>query len=341
MSLDSSVHARLTTGVRRRIAVPTAATSVAVLALAFASVPAGAAQAVTAQVTAGTLHITGSHRDDRIALRLSALDANQLQVDVGDDRSADFTFDRSTFDAIDVEAGNGNDTVRIDDANGAFTTTEATRVDGGNGNDTFFGGAGAEVFVGGRGNDFDDGNGGADTAVLGSGDDTFVWDPGDGSDVVEGGRGTDSLVFNGSGGNEIMAATAAAGRVLFTRNLGTITMNLDGIEGIDINALGGTDSITVNDVTGTDLRALNVDLAGVLGGTRGDAAADTVTVKGTAGDDEITADAVGGTVAVDGLAATVRVSHADPELDSLKVDGNGGNDDITIDPAVGGLILTQ
>ena len=96
--------------------------------------------------------------------------------------------------------------------------------------------------------------------------------PGDGSDVVEGGTGSDNIVFNGSGGNEIMAATANFGRVSFTRNLGSIVMDLNGVEAIDVNALGGTDSITVNDIAGTDLRRVNVDLAGALGGSAGDGA---------------------------------------------------------------------
>ena len=184
---------------------------------------------------------------------MSAADANQLQVDVGDDGTADFTFDRGTFEAIDVRAGNGADTVRIDQVNGIFTTTEATRIDGENGDDTLNGGTGAEAFVGGRGDDVVDGNAGADTAFLGSGEDTFVWDQGDGSDVVEGGSGSDTLVFNGFGANEVMAATASGDRVRFTRVQGTIVMDLDDVEAIDVRPLGGTDTVTVNDVTGTDL----------------------------------------------------------------------------------------
>ena len=220
-----------------------------------------------ATVTDGTLHIVGSPFSDRIALRVSPVDRTQLQVDVGNNGSADRTFDLGTFGAIDVEAGNGNDTVLIDQVNGAFTTTKATRIDGQNGDDTLIGGSGNEVLVGGRGDDFVDGNGGADTAFLGQGDDTFVWDPGDGSDVVEGGAGFDKMVFNGSGGDEIMAATANFGRVSFTRNLGGIVMDLNDVEAIDVNALGGTDSVTVNDVSGTDLRRVNVDLAAALGGS--------------------------------------------------------------------------
>src|SRR4029079_17069733 len=162
---------------------------------------AAAGPGLRAGVTDGTLHIVGGPSSDQITLRLSP-DRTQLQVDVGDNGSADDAFDLRTFDAIDVEAGNGNDTVRIDQINGAFTTTKATRIDGQNGDDTLIGGSGNEVFVGGRGDDVVDGNGCADTAFLGQGDDTFVWDPGDGSDVIEGGKGSDDTVFKRDGSQD-------------------------------------------------------------------------------------------------------------------------------------------
>ena len=181
--------------------------------------------------------ITGASRPERIALRLSPLDAGQLLVDVGDNGSAEHSFDLATFRTIAVNAGNGNDVIRIDEANGAFTTTKATTIAGGNGDDTLLGGSGAETFDGGRGNDVADGNGGADTAFMGKGDDVFVWDPGDGSDRFEGGAGTDTMAFNGAPGNEAMAANANGGRVRFTRVQGTIVMDLDDVEVIDVRAL--------------------------------------------------------------------------------------------------------
>jgi len=325
--------------VRRRLPASIGASAMALLVLGAAATPAAAGgPTVRAMVTDGTLRIAGSPHADNIALRVSPLDRTQLQVDVGDDGSAEFTFDLGTFEAIDVEAGNGDDSVRIDEINGAFTTTKATRMDGENGDDTLRGGSGNETFIGGRGNDFVDGNGGADTAFLGKGDDVFVWDPGDGSDVVEGQSGSDTLTFNGSGGNEIMAATAFFGRVLFTRNLGTIVMDLNGIEAIDVRALGGTDTITVNDVTGTDLARVDVDLAAALGGSTGDAVADTVTVAGTKGNDSIAVDANGAAVEVSGLTAFVRVTHADPTFDSLVIDPVTGADHVAVDPAVNALI---
>ena len=106
-------------------------------------------------------------------------------------------FDRATFDRIVVNARGGDDTVRMDDANGTFTDTEITTVSGGAGDDTLLGGGGAELFFGGPGKDAIDGNRGNDTGLMGSGHDVFTWDPGDGSDVIEGQGGYDTMDFNG------------------------------------------------------------------------------------------------------------------------------------------------
>lgn len=328
-------------GVRHRRTAAIASGALAMVVFAAAAAPVAAAPALRAAVDDGTLRITGSPHSEQVALRLSALDRSRLQVDVGDDGSAEFSFDLGTFNGIDVATGNGRDTVRIDQVNGAFTTTEPTRIDGGNGADTLVGGSGAEVLVGGRGDDLVDGNGGADTAFLGNGDDAFVWDPGDASDVVEGGRGSDTLIFNGAGGHEIMAATADGGRVLFTRSPGSIVMDLDDVEVIDVRALGGTDTVTVDDLRGTDLERVDVDLATAIGGSTGDGVADEVVVRGTNGDDAIAADANGAAVEVSGLAAFVRITHADPGSDKLIVDTLDGDDDVAVDPALAGLILVS
>ena len=102
-------------------------------------------------------------------------------------------------------------------------------------------------------------------ALLGAGDDTFVWNPGDGSDIVEGQAGVDTLLFNGANINEKIDISANGGRVRFTRDVATITMDLNDVERINFNALGGADTITVNDLTGTDVTEVNIDLAGVPG----------------------------------------------------------------------------
>ena len=323
---------------RRRVPAALGASALTLFLLATAAAPVAAAPSLRSRISDGTLRIFGSPFADQITLRQSAVDRNRLEVDLGDDRSADATFDLTGIDAIDVDAAGGDDTVRIDDVNGAFTATTRTVIEGGNGNDTLLGGSGAETFFGGNGDDVVDGNGGADTAFLGRGADTFVWDPGDASDVVEGQAGTDTMIFNGSGGNETMAVNAFFGRVSFTRDPGGIVMDLNGVEAIDVRALVGTDSITVNDASGTDLRLVNVDLAAALGGTATDGQADTVQVNGTKGDDTIAANANGGAVEVSGLAELVRITHADPALDHLVIDPVIGTDQVTVDPAVNALL---
>jgi hypothetical protein len=313
----------------------------ALVLLVGAGAVRASAPALAARVVDGTLQITGASGPERIALRLSSLDSGQLLVDVGDNGSAEHSFDLTNFRAIAVDAGNGGDIIRIDDANGAFTTTKATTIAGGNGDDTLLGGGGAETFIGGRGNDVADGNGGADTAFMGNGDDVFIWDPGDGSDRFEGGAGSDTMAFNGAPGNEAMAVNADGGRVRFTRVQGTIVMDLDDVEVVDVRALGGTDAITVGDVAATDLRRVDIDLAATLGGSASDRVADTVTVLGTNDVDTIRAAALGATAEVTGLAATVRVTHADPDVDTLVLDTLDGVDDVSVDPDLEDVIVVS
>ena len=85
----------------------------------------------------------------------------------------------------------------------------------------------------------------------------LVWNPGDGSDTVEGQAGTDTMVFNGANANENIDISANGCRVRLFRDVGNVTMDLNGVEGINVNALGGADTITVNDLTGTDLTSVN------------------------------------------------------------------------------------
>src|SRR6516165_4875335 len=203
-------------------------------------------------------------------------------------------------DALVVVGGAGNDTLPAATLPAGNTTLT---LDGGSGNDTIIGSQGDDILLGGDGNDTVTGGRGNDTALLGNGNDTFIWNPGDGSDTVEGQAGTDTLVFNGANINERMDISANGERARLTRDVGNITMDLNGVERIQINALGGADSITVNDLTGTDVTRVAIDLLGTPGSGQGDGAADSVTVNGTAGDDQIKVASSGASVVVNGLAA--------------------------------------
>ena len=229
----------------------------------------------------------------------------------------------------------GNDSFS---ATGNLAALIKLTVDGGAGNDTILGSNGADLLLGGDGNDFIDGQQGNDTAFLGAGDDVFQWDPGDGSDVVEGQDGIDTLLFNGSGGDEIFEVSANGGRARFTRNLGNIVMDLNDVESIDVNALGGTDIITVNDLSGTDVTEVNIDLAGTIGGTTGDGAADTVIVNGTNGGDIIDVLGAGTSASVVGLSARVNITGPEGANDTLVVNGLGGDDAITATTLPAGVV---
>jgi Ca2+-binding RTX toxin-like protein len=286
-----------------------------------------------AKLAHGVLAIKGTEAADRIALRLKAGKPDVLQVDVGDNGSADASFDRASIKRITIDARGGDDLVRVDDRNGVFTTTIPTTIDGGSGNDTIAGGSGAETLLGGDGNDSLDGNGGSDKVFLGAGDDTFVWDPGDGSDTVEGQDGTDVLRFNGADAAERIDLSANGNRLRLFRDVGTITMDTAGVELVDVNALGGADLVSVNDLSGTGVSAVNID-AGA-----GDGQSDQVIVGGTNGDDAINVDGDASSPAVSGLAARVAIQHQEPS-DQLTVDGLGGNDRISAAALTAQIMLT-
>src|SRR6185295_17881174 len=259
--------------------------------------------------------------------------ANGTRVRFDRINPAPFSIDIGTCENLVVNMNCGDDSFS---ATGNLAALIHLTVDGGTGNDTILGGNGADMLLGGDGNDFIDGNQGDDTILMGAGDDTFQWDPGDGNDIVEGQDGNDTMIFNGSNIAEIFDLSANGGRVLFTRNIANIVMDLDDVENITLNALGGTDTLTVNDLAGTDLTSVNVNLA-ATGGV-GDAAADTVIINGTASPDTINITANAGTVAVSGLAALVLITNSEVTFDSLIVNGLGGTDIFTVGAGVTTLI---
>jgi Ca2+-binding RTX toxin-like protein len=290
----------------------------------------------------GLLAVEGTNADDRLAVRLQAGNPAILQVDLGDDGSAELSIPRAEVERLSVDGGNGDDSVRIDESNGVFTDAIATTIDGGNGNDRLVGGAGAmtlrggngddalaggagaETLIGGNGDDSIDGNKGNDVGLLGNGNDTFVWDPGDGSDVVEGQNGTDTMLFNGADASERVVLSANGGRLRFFRDPGGVTMDTDDVEIVDFKAFGGSDAIFVGDLGATDVRDVKLDLAGAAGG--GDGQQDRVVVDATDGNDRIDVSGDAGEVKVGGLAATVEVLQPEVANDRLEVNTLAGTD---------------
>jgi Ca2+-binding RTX toxin-like protein len=238
--------------------------------------------------------------------------------------SAQVTIDgaEAANDTLVINTLGGNDTI---DASAILLRTT---IDGGAGNDTIIGSQGADLLIGGDGNDTITGGRGNDVALLGNGNDTFVWNPGDGSDTVEGQAGADTLVFNGANVGENIDISANGPRARLFRDVGSVTMDLNDIEHIQLAALGGADTISVEDLTGTDVTQVAIDLSATAGSGTGDGAADTVIVNATAGADQVKITNSSAFVVVNGLAAQVTINGVESGTDSLVVNGGAGNDTI-------------
>lgn len=234
-----------------------------------------------------------------------------------------FFLDIGTSENLVVNMNGGDDVFTA--SNGLAPLISLT-VDGGAGNDSITGGDGNDRLLGGDGNDVINGGRGNDLALMGAGDDTFIWNPGDGSDVVEGQDGNDTLQFNGANIDEKIDLSANGSRLRLFRDIGTVTMDVDGVEQVNVVALGGADTITVNDLSGTDVTDVNLGLAATPGSGTGDGQGDTVIVNGTAGDDAIVVTGDAGNADVVGLVAAVHITGAEPANDRLTVSTLGGDD---------------
>jgi Ca2+-binding RTX toxin-like protein len=310
-----------------------------------------------------TLDVNAAAGADTIVVNdLTGTDVNTVNLDLAGDGVAD---------AVTVSGTNIDDTVAVSTVRGETRVTglaAEVRVDGADGGqdrlviNTLSGndvidaskadphgmllainsGAGNDVITGSAGDDAINGGSGTDTAFMGDGNDTFVWNPGEGSDIVEGQAGNDTMLFNGALIAEEMDISANGDRSRMTRNVGTVTMDMDGVETIGVTARGGADKITVHDMTGTDVTLVDIDLAGTPGQDpgQGDGATDSIFVEGTAGNDVIRLSVQDGVLVIDGLATQVRI-HDFQTGDEIHIAGLGGDDiiDAAEMPADGPLLI--
>ncbi len=297
--------------------------------IAASAVPTGEAR-VDADGGAGTdtATYTGTGDGDEIAIARDA--ANVVRTFAAGAPQMGI----AAVEELVVKGGEANDTIVAQNGIGALThLTE----DGGNGEDVLRGGDGADLLLGGNGDDLIDGNIGADTARMGAGNDHFQWDPGDGSDVVDGQSGLDVQDFNGSNIGEDITVSADADRhVRVTRNVANITMDLANTEALVLRTLGGADNVTINDLSGTPLRTATVNLAAFDGA--GDAAADTVTLNGTAKADHVNLTREGDQVVEFGLPTETFITGSERANDTLRLNTLAGNDDVFVAPEVSDLI---
>jgi len=252
----------------------------------------------------GVLTVTGSNGNDICEVTRNA--AGQLFVDGGALPIAGGVATVANTSFVRVLGLQGADRLRMDDANGPLPPSELV------------GGQGADLLIG--------------SAAA----DAFLWNPGDASDIVEGQGGLDRLVFNGSNINESIDIFANGGRVVFSRNIAAIVMDLDNVEEIDFRALGGADLVTVGDLSGTDVADVDIDLA--AGGGGGDGAADRIVVNGTAGDDVVVASGNAAGVDVTGLPNALHITGSEAANDSLTLNTQAGEDVVNATALAAGAI---
>src|SRR6185436_4621894 len=192
---------------------------------------------------------------------------------------------------IQVFGQAGNDTITLNEANGALPAANLfggdgnDTITGGSGNDMLFGQAGNDILLGKGGNDFLFGGDGNDNLTGGSGDDQMfgqggndrmIWNPGDGTDLMEGGDGTDTAEVNGGNGAEIFTITPNGTRVRFDRvSPAPFSLDIGTSENLVVNMNGGDDTFTAGNGLAT-LIQITVD-----GGTGND------TITGGDGNDKL------------------------------------------------------
>src|SRR5258708_7808807 len=207
---------------------------------------------------AGLLSVIGGNAKDLITLSRDAagrllINGGAVAIDGGVSTVANTTL-------IQVFGQGGNDTIALDESNGALPAAQLFGGDGkdtligGSGNDQLFGGAGDDILLGKGGNDLLFGGDGNDTLTGGTGDDQvfgeagndlMIWNPGDGTDLFEGGDGIDTAQVNGGNGSEVFSVTANGSRVRFDRlTPAPFSLDIGTTENLVVNMNGGDDVFT-------------------------------------------------------------------------------------------------
>ena len=96
--------------------------------------------AVSATIVNRILTVVGSVDPDEIHLRLKSGDPTILEVqDALVNASNTYSFNRSDFDSVSIQGGDGDDIIALDDVNGSVNLTAPFAIDGGEGDDVIVG----------------------------------------------------------------------------------------------------------------------------------------------------------------------------------------------------------
>ncbi|MGN6369075.1 MAG: beta strand repeat-containing protein [Phycisphaerae bacterium] len=215
-------------------------------------------RSVAALALPGVLTVRGDVQNNTIVV--SRDPAGKILVNGGAVKIVGFTPTVANTKLILLFGADGNDTLSLDEANGALPVAELF---GGNGNDLLTGGSSNDLLFGQAGNDTLLGKGGNDLLFGGAGDDsltggagndqvfgeanndTLIWNPGDATDLNEGGDGIDTIQVNGGNGAETFTATPNGSRVRFDRTTpAPFSLDIGSSENLVVNMNGGDDTFT-------------------------------------------------------------------------------------------------
>ena len=241
---------------RRRVGAALATAAISGGAIVATAAPANAATVAT--FASGILTVSGDNANNTITISRNA--AGAILVNGGAITVKGGTPTVANTTLIQVFGLGGNDTITLDEANGALPRANLF---GGEGNDVATGGSGADLLFGQGGNDTLLGKGGIDQLFGGDandvitggdaddqafgqgGDDRMIWNPGDDTDLNEGGVGTDTVEVNGGNGAEQFTTTANGTRVRFDRvTPAPFSIDIGTSENLVLNANGGDDSFS-------------------------------------------------------------------------------------------------
>jgi hypothetical protein len=367
----------------RRLAGTVAVMATAALGLNAAATSADAAGS-TARLRQGTVTVTGTAARDVVDISLNhdrlkidfgfdgTIDARfsmsrvqrlSVQLDAGNDGMS--VIGTGVGDVpITISGGAGDDGIGIVGFEDPLLAGDTpVTIVGNDGNDNLSAsvpgsapvdigaGAGDDVVFGGNGSI------GPEAISLGDGNDKFVstLDVSSSpfrarSDIVDGGTGQDTLETRGTFASEGVSLSASAGHLIVLHDLRD-KIDADNIEDVFWTGFGGLDetgsgdAVAVNDLTGTDVVRFTPDFTDPLDNQGPNNSADQLTVRGTAGVDNITVSGSGANITLAGLTplvTPVNLRTRDPLLpDVLRIDTLAGRDTVGSSGLQPGLVQLQ
>lgn len=177
---------------------------------------------LSATLDQGELLVIGTKKNDYISIIIEASTPDQVTVTVNKDVRR---FLRNAIEKINVQAGQGDDVIFMNDRDARLNFP--TRLYGSGGNDTIHGASGRDRIYGGRGDDVLSGWGNRDVIYGESGNDEL--DGGLGNDYIDGAEGNDTI----TGGAGIDYLFGGSGNDLFGAKDG-FADSVDGGDGVDL-----------------------------------------------------------------------------------------------------------